>query len=106
MDTDSILPFNGGCRDCPMENVSWKNAQEFIGRLNAMTGKTFRLPTEAEWEYAARGGHKSKHYKYSGSNQVSEVAWYVGNSSGGQYGEAGTTRPVGLKKAMNWDCMI
>ena len=82
-----------------MENVSWKNAQEFIGRLNAMTGKTFRLPTEAEWEYAARGGHKSKHYKYSGSNQVSEVAWYVGNSSGGQYGEAGTTRPVGLKKS-------
>ena len=106
MDTDSILPFNGGCGDCPMENVSWENAQEFIGRLNAMTGKTFRLPTEAEWEYAARGGHKSKHYKYSGSNQVSEVAWYVGNSSGGQYGEAGTTRPVGLKKAMNWDCMI
>ena len=99
MDTDSILPFNGGCEDCPMENVSWKNAQEFIGRLNAMTGKTFRLPTEAEWEYAARGGHKSKHYKYSGSNQVSEVAWYVGNSSGGQYGEAGTTRPVGLKKS-------
>lgn len=99
MDTDSILPFNGGCGDCPMENVSWKNAQEFIGRLNAMTGKTFRLPTEAEWEYAARGGHKSKHYKYSGSNQVSEVAWYVGNSSGGQYGEAGTTRPVGLKKS-------
>lgn len=45
MDTDSILPFNGGCEDCPMENVSWKNAQEFIGRLNAMTGKTFRLPT-------------------------------------------------------------
>ena len=80
-------------------SVSWKNAQEFIGRLNAMTGKTFRLPTEAEWEYAARGGHKSKHYKYSGSNQVSEVAWYVGNSSGGQYGEAGTTRPVGLKKS-------
>ena len=99
MDTDSILPFNGGCEDCPMENVSWKNAQEFIGRLNAMTGKTFRLPTEAEWEYAARGGHKSKHYKYSGSNQVSEVAWYVGNSSGGQYGEAGTTRPVGLKRS-------
>ena len=99
MDTDSILPFNGGCEDCPMENVSWKNAQEFIGRLNAMTGKTFRLPTEAEWEYAARGGHKSKHYKYSGSNQVSEVAWYVGNSSGGQSGEAGTTRPVGLKKS-------
>ena len=99
MDTDSILPFNGGCGDCPMENVSWKNAQEFIGRLNAMTGKTFCLPTEAEWEYAARGGHKSKHYKYSGSNQVSEVAWYVGNSSGGQYGEAGTTRPVGLKKS-------
>ena len=99
MGTDSIFPYNGGCDDCPMENVSWKNAQSFISKLNEMTGRTFRLPTEAEWEYAASGGRKSKKYKYSGSNQVDEVAWYVGNFANGQQGIAGTTRPVGLKKS-------
>ncbi len=60
----------------PVERVTWDDAQEFIARLNALTGKQFRLPTEAEWEYAARGGNKSKHYQYSGSNDVDEVAWY------------------------------
>jgi formylglycine-generating enzyme required for sulfatase activity len=69
-----------GCDNCPVEMVSWDDVQEFIGRLNAATGKTFRLPTEAEWEYAARGGNNSKRYKYSGSDNINDVAWYVGNS--------------------------
>lgn len=64
----------------PVENVSWNDCQEFIRRLNQQTGKTFRLPTEAEWEYAARGGQKSQGYKYSGSNNINEVAWYYKNS--------------------------
>lgn len=65
----------------PVENVSWNDCQTFIGKLNAQTGKTFRLPTEAEWEYAARGGKKSKGYTYSGSNTIAEVAWYGNNSN-------------------------
>lgn len=66
----------------PVENVSWIECQEFINKLNAITGKKFRLPTEAEWEYAARGGNQSKHYKYSGSNNIDDVAWYADNSGG------------------------
>ncbi len=65
----------------PVELVSWDDCQEFIKELNRITGKKFRLPTEAEWEYAARGGYKSKGYKYSGSNNINNVAWYDGNSS-------------------------
>ena len=65
----------------PVEKVSWNDCQEFIGKLNQLTGKNFRLPTEAEWEYAARGGNKSKGYKYSGSNTIGNVAWYTNNSS-------------------------
>ena len=64
----------------PVEQVSWYDCQEFITKLNAMTGQKFRLPTEAEWEFAARGGNKSKGYKYSGSNNIDNVAWYDGNS--------------------------
>ena len=66
--------------DLPVEGVSWNDCQAFISELNAMTGKRFRLPTEAEWEYAARGGNKSRGYQYSGSNTLGDVAWYKGNS--------------------------
>ena len=64
----------------PVENVSWNDCQGFVMKLNQLTGKTFRLPTEAEWEYAARGGNKSQQYKYAGSNSLSDVAWYSDNS--------------------------
>ena len=64
----------------PVESVSWYDCQEFIKKLNQLTGKEFRLPTEAEWEYAARGGKYSRGYKYSGSNNADEVAWYSSNS--------------------------
>ena len=66
--------------DLPVEGVSWNDCQAFISELNAMTGKRFRLPTEAEWEYAARGGNKSRGYQYSGSNTLGDIAWYKGNS--------------------------
>ena len=65
----------------PVESVSWNDCQEFITKLNQLTGKNFRLPTEAEWEYAARGGNKSKIYKYRGSNTIGDVAWYDDNSN-------------------------
>ena len=76
----------------PVEKVSWDDCQEFIKKLNSLTGKSFRLPTEAEWELAARGGNKSKHYKYSGSNTLEVVAWYYGNSGR-------KTHPVKTKSA-------
>ncbi len=70
--------FKGSNR--PVEQVSWNDCQTFIDKLNSLTGKRFRLPTEAEWEYAARGGNKSKGYKYSGSNNIDDVAVYTKNS--------------------------
>ena len=73
----------------PVESVSWNDCQEFIKKLNQLTGLNFRLPTEAEWEYAARGGNKSKGYKYSGSNYIGSVAWYTSNDYG--------TKPVATK---------
>ena len=63
----------------PVEMVSWEECQEFITKLNQMTGKTFRLPTEAEWEYAARGGNSQGH-KYAGSDYIDDVAWYYDNA--------------------------
>ena len=76
----------------PVERVSWDDCQEFVRKLNRLTGKNFRLPTEAEWEYAARGGSKSRGYKYSGSNTLGNVAWYDDNSGS-------TTHPVGTKSS-------
>ena len=64
----------------PVENVSWYDCQEFIRKLNSLTGQNFRLPTEAEWEFACRGGNNSRGYKYSGSNYIDNVAWYTDNS--------------------------
>ena len=64
----------------PVEQVSWEDCQTFIGKLNGLTGKRFRLPTEAEWEYAARGGNRSNHTQYSGGSMIDDVAWYYGNS--------------------------
>ena len=81
--------FDGNSRR-PVDNVSWKDCQEFIRKLNQLTGRNFRLPTEAEWEYAARGGNQSCHYKYSGGSRSSNVAWYEDNSGR-------TTHPVGQK---------
>ena len=72
--------FKGSKR--PVERVSWDDCMTFIRKLNSLTGKNFRLPTEAEWEYAARGGNKSKRCKYSGSNTLGDVAWYKDNSGG------------------------
>lgn len=71
--------FTGNRR--PVERVSWHDCQEFIEKLNVLTGENFRLPTEAEWEYAACGGNKSKNYAYPGSDNVGDVAWYSGNSN-------------------------
>ena len=77
--------------DLPVNNVLWEEADAFVKRLSQMTGYTFHLPTEAEWEFAARGGNKSQGYLYAGSNNIQEVAWYGSNSGN-------TTQPVGTKQ--------
>ncbi|MCL2101964.1 MAG: SUMF1/EgtB/PvdO family nonheme iron enzyme, partial [Fibromonadales bacterium] len=73
-------PSRSSGPDLPVESVSWNDAQAFIEKLNSMTGRKYRLPTEAEWEYAARGGAKSQRYKHSGGNDLNRVAWFSGNS--------------------------
>jgi formylglycine-generating enzyme required for sulfatase activity len=72
--------YHSSCNNCPVEQVSWNDVQEFIRKLNQLISKKYRLPTEAEWEYAARGGRNSKGYKYSGSNNNEDVAWCKYNS--------------------------
>ena len=81
-----------GCDDCPVERVSWDDTQDFLKKLEAKTGQKFRLPTEAEWEYAARGGNQSKGFLYAGGNTLNDVAWNGNNSDS-------KTHPVGIKKA-------
>jgi Uncharacterized conserved protein len=98
MGPDHDQSYNSGCEDCPAERISWKDTQKFISKLNTLTHRTFRLPTEAEWEFAARGGKLSKEYKYSGGNNLDEVAWYIENYQKSKYGIWGTTHPVGMKK--------
>ncbi len=100
MGADPPELYNKGCDQCPVEGVSWNDIQDFLKKLNSLTGKRYRLPTEAEWEYAARGGNQSRGYLYSGSNNIKEVAWYYSNyKTGNTYGEQTSTRPVGGKKA-------
>lgn len=87
---DNPSGFKGDLKR-PVECVSWEDCQQFLSKLNSMTGVTFRLPSEAEWEYAARGGNKSKGFIHAGDNNVNSVAWYKDNSKG-------TTHAVGSKK--------
>ena len=84
---------------CPVESVSWDDCQAFITKLNQMTGKRFRLPTEAEWEYAARGGRFSKGYTYAGGNDLFAVGFHWGNSGpyGNPFGTPKSTHPVAQK---------
>lgn len=77
-------------KDLPVENVRWEDVLTFIQKLNALTGRTYRLPTEAEWEFAAMGGNNSNGFKFAGSNNLDEVAWYQDNSNA-------TTHSVGTK---------
>ena len=88
----NMNPSSHRSDNLPVENASWDEVQEFIEKLNERTGKNYRLPTEAEWEYAARGGNQSRGYVYSGSNILDDVGWYADNSDL-------ETHPVGMKKA-------
>lgn len=88
---DNNPSYNIGPRK-PVENVSWNDIQYFIEHLNELTGKKFRLPSEAQWEFAARGGKKSKGYKYSGENTLRMVSWYAENSLNNSH-DVGTKLP-------------
>ncbi len=91
MGEDDHNNYFEGCPDCPVERVSWYNAVAFTEKLSLLTGEHYRLPTEAEWEFAARGGIQSGSFRYSGSDSVPAVAWRPDNS-------ANMTHPVGMKK--------
>ena len=80
----------------PVEKVSWNDCQTFITKLNSLTGATFRLPTEAEWEFAARGGNKSQGYTYSGSNTIDNVAWYSTGTSGSRVVKTKSPNELGI----------
>ena len=91
----AVMGSNPSCwkgDNLPVERVSWDDCQEFIRELNALTGQNFRLPTEAEWEFACCGGNNSRGYKYSGSNYIDDVAWYTDNSGD-------KTHPVATKSS-------
>jgi serine/threonine protein kinase len=96
----SAVVLNQDTSDNPVENVSWDDVQKFINKLNKKSGKKHRLPTEAEWEYAAKGGNKSQGFEYAGSNSINDVVWYNENSYslGKNHPDYGTN-PVGEKKA-------
>jgi formylglycine-generating enzyme required for sulfatase activity len=79
------------CDDCPVENITWDEAQTYCKKQSELTGRGYRMPTEAEWEYAARGGKKSDAFTYSGSNNIDDVAWYGSNAGGAPH-------PVGQKQ--------
>lgn len=83
-------PSNNKGKNLPVENVSWTDCAAFILKLNQITGQQFRLPTEAEWEYAARGGKKTKKYKYAGSNKIQKAGWcWVNSGDKKQKGDKG-----------------
>jgi len=98
MGAEDNRSYNQIDEKCPVENVSWRKAQEFITKLNELTGNHFRLPTDVEWEFAARGGNLSKGYKYSGSNNLDEVAWYSCNYEQDSPTFIKASHPVGRKK--------
>ena len=83
-----------GCDQCPVENISWQDVQDFIKVLNQKTRKKYRLPSEAEWEFAATGGVKSRGYKYAGSNDFKKVGW----GGFGNFFFGAKTHPVGYKE--------
>ena len=82
----------------PVEQVNWYDCQDFVEKLSELTGRHFRLPTEAEWEYAARGGQRSRGYRYSGSYNLDEIGWHAGNAKRYSWSSLGDKKEVGTKK--------
>lgn len=88
---EAVMGYNPACvkeKNLPVEWVSWEDCLKFIVKLNGLTGLKFQLPTEAQWEFAARGGNLNKGYVYAGSNRLNDVAWYWQNS-GDEYFDSG-----------------